>query len=180
MCHLRWHARDKTTLYYGPRVYFCVHARGETTWRKRDEVEEEEIKKAVGQQRRNTRPLRWRAALVIRPANNNHSGRSPLVRVSAWLFLFLSLFFLLFPPLTDLRSGRCIATRIDLSLHPVGHEEDSSATSTIGRRTEGMPKTERERNWRAREKGEGTQHGAEGAREKPRDIRDDRCDEGER
>lgn len=43
-----------------------------------------------------------------------------------------------------------------------------------------MSRTERERNSRAREKEEGTQRGAESVREKPRDIRDDRCDEGQR
>lgn len=45
----------------------------------REEEEEEAIKKKVaGQQRRSTRSLRWRAALVIWPANNNRSGRPPV------------------------------------------------------------------------------------------------------
>lgn len=50
--------------------------------------------KMIEQQRRNTRSLRRRAALVIRSANNNHSGRSPSVRFGATtsfsLFLFRS------------------------------------------------------------------------------------------
>lgn len=77
-------------------------------------MEEAIKKKVIEQQQRNTRASSpaGRTGYSVR-ANNNHSGRSPPVRFGAATSFS-------FAPLVDLRSGRCIATRIDLSLYPVG------------------------------------------------------------
>lgn len=80
-------------------------------------------KEMVEQQRRSTPSLRWRAALVIRPANNNRSGRSSAVRFGTATSLSLSL-------LSRISAGRCIATRI-------GHEEASRGHSRPVRREDG-------------------------------------------
>lgn len=59
-CHLHRHARDKTTLYYGPRVYICVHARGKARGereRERSEVGEGAIKKRRSASNGETRGL---------------------------------------------------------------------------------------------------------------------------
>lgn len=98
-------------------------------------------KKVVGQQRRSTRSLRWRAALVIWPANNNRSGRPP-VRFGAAACL-----------LSLISADRCIATRTDLSLFPTDHEEASqSAAGTVGPGTEGTPRERREESRGTKEK----------------------------
>jgi len=129
---------------------------------------------------KSTRSLRRRAALVIRPANNNHSGRSLLPFVSARPSLSFSLALLAY-----LRSGRCIATRTVLSLYPVRHEEEEeeeearqSRACTIGPsgpRMVGMPRTERGRNRRAKRK---EIYGA--ARRTTERVWDDRCHKGRR
>lgn len=78
----------------------------------------------------------------------------PFVSARSPLSLSFSLSFPFAPLAADLRSGRCIATRIGLSLYPVGHEErpvsrEHGTIGPSGPRTEGTPRTE-ERSRRAR------------------------------
>lgn len=117
--------------------------------------------------------------MVIWSANNNHSGCFPPVRFSA-VTAHIHTLFLSFAPLADLRSGRCIATRIDLSLYPVGHEEASQPRARHDRsvRLEDGRHAEDRREKLKSKKDRVTQRGAEGAGEQRRRTRDDRCDKG--
>lgn len=85
-----------------------------------------------------------------------------------------------FAPLVDLRSGRCIATRIDLSLYPVGHEEASQPRARHDRAVrpeDGRHAEDRKRQKLKCEEDVVTKRGTEDAGEQRRRTRNDRCDE---